>query len=120
MREAQAFEAPLRAQVTDQHPGRLPAAWSFLTLSPRTLVVSAIKRSEREDALIVRIYNPTSDAVDADVRLLFACREAALANLNEDALPAEEFAAHHLTRIDDQGTRLRLRGGEMVTLLFRF
>ena len=120
LREAQAFEAPLRAQVTDQHPGRLPAAWSFLTLSPRTLVVSAIKRSEREDALIVRIYNPTSDAVDADVRLLFACREAALANLNEDALPAEEFAAHHLTRIDDQGTRLRLRGGEMVTLLFRF
>jgi alpha-mannosidase len=118
--EGQAFEAPLRAQVTDQHAGRLPARWSGLTLSPHTLVASAIKRGEREDALIVRVYNPAADAVDAEMRLLFAYREVALANLNEDPLPEADAAAHQLTRVEDQGVRLRLRGGEIATLLFRF
>jgi alpha-mannosidase len=118
--EAQAFEAPLRAQVTGIHPGPLPAAWSFVTVSPQTVVVSAVKRAEREDALALRVYNPTERAVEAEVRVLFPFREARLVNLNEADLPAAEVATHHVAQREDQGMRLALRGGEIATLLLRF
>ena len=118
--EAQAFEAPLRSQETGIHSGALPAAWSFMTVAPRTVALSAVKRAEREDALVLRVYNPTERATEAEVQLLFPFREARLANLNEDILPTAEAAAHHLTAIKDQGIRLALRGGEIATLLLRF
>lgn len=118
--EGQAFEAPLRAQVTDLHDGKLPTAWNFVSIAPQTVVVSTIKRAEREDALVVRLYNPTERAVETEVRLLFAFREVRLANLDEAERPESEAVAHHLTPIEDQGVKLRVRGGEVVTLLFRF
>ena len=34
MREAQAFEAPLRACVAEAHDGVLPWTWSFVTVAP--------------------------------------------------------------------------------------
>jgi mannosylglycerate hydrolase len=118
--QAQAFEAPLRAQVTGTHTGRLSSAWSFLSVTPGTVAVSAVKRAEDEDALVVRLYNPMERSVDADVRLLFPFREVQLVNLNEEPLPAAEAASHHLVPIEDQGMRLALRGGEIATMLFRF
>jgi alpha-mannosidase len=118
--EAQAFEAPLRAQETSLHPGALPVAWSFVTVAPQTVVLSAAKRAEREDALVLRLYNPTERSVEAEVQLLFPFREARLVNLNEEVLPATEVATHNLVPIGDQGMRLALRGGEIATLLLRF
>jgi alpha-mannosidase len=118
--EAQAFEAPLRAHITDWHGGKLPTSWSFVEVSPNAVVVSATRRAEREDALVIRVYNSTAQPVRAEMRLLFAFRTVRLANLNEDELPEEETVAHHLEPIADQGLQLELRGGEIVTLLFRF
>jgi mannosylglycerate hydrolase len=118
--EAQAFEAPMRARVTDWHGGKLPASWSFVEVSPDAVVVSAVRRAEREDALIIRIYNPTDRPARAEVKLLFAFRAVRLANLNEEELPETDTLAHSLEPIEDQGVRLDLRGGEIATLLFRF
>jgi alpha-mannosidase len=50
--------------------GELPGELSFLQLEPEALVLSAIKRAETGDALIVRFYNPTADPVEATLRLL--------------------------------------------------
>ncbi|HEY7782562.1 MAG TPA: glycoside hydrolase family 38 C-terminal domain-containing protein [Ktedonobacterales bacterium] len=118
LREAQAFEAPLRARLTSAHQGKLPGAWSFATVEPGAVVLSAVKRAEDEDALVVRLYNPTERALETTLRMLFPFREARLATLNE-ALVADG-AAHPLTRDGDQGVRLALRGGEIATLLLRF
>jgi alpha-mannosidase len=41
--------------------GELPGELSFLTLNPPALVLSAVKRSESGDSLILRFYNPTSE-----------------------------------------------------------
>jgi alpha-mannosidase len=118
--EAQAFEAPLRAHLADTHDGKLPAAWSFATVSPRTVVLSSIKRAEREDALVLRVYNPMSRATEAELRVLFPFREARLANLNEEELPDMAGEAPRLVTTTDQGVRVELRGGEIATVLLRF
>ena len=58
LREAQAFEAPLRALPAEQRDGDLPASWSFVHVTPDAVAISAIKRAESGDGLIVRLYNP--------------------------------------------------------------
>ena len=118
--EGQGFEAPMRGHVTTIHDGKLPTQWSFLSVAPHSVLVSAVKRSEREDALIVRLYNPTERSLETEMRLLFAFREARMADLNDEELPDNAVDEHHLTSIDDQGVRLTLRGGEIATVLFRF
>jgi mannosylglycerate hydrolase len=115
---AEDFEAGLRAVATGTHEGVLPAVWAGVSLEPAELALSALKRAEREDALVLRAYNPTARPINASVRLQRPIRAVRLVNLNEDDVPAVEAAAHQLTREGDETVRLSVRGGEIVTLLF--
>jgi alpha-mannosidase len=118
--EAQAFEAPLRARAAEAHAGKLAPAWSFATVAPDTVVVSAIKRAEGENALVLRLYNPTDHPTRADISLLFTFRSVRLVDLNEGELPEAENQAHSLAMSEHHGVGLQLRAGEIVSLLFRF
>lgn len=92
--------------------GSLPPELSLLTLQPETLVLSAIKRSERGDSLIVRFYNPTAEAVQATVTLFRPIRSAQLVNLGEE--PQAEVP------VDAQGSvSLPVRGKQVCTLALR-
>ena len=110
LREAQAFNTPVRALVSEQHEGQLPSQASLLEIEPRTLVVSTIKQSETGQGVIVRIYNPLSHPVEANLRPGFAYTKAFVAKLNE------EIVAEH-----PQGLplHLKLRSSEIVTVLFQ-
>jgi mannosylglycerate hydrolase len=112
-REAQAFNIPVaaRAVVTEQHMGQIPSQASLLTASPAELVVSAIKRSNREEGLIVRVYNPLSREVEAKLRPGFPFEQAYLTNLLEErTMPLETTG--------EQAVQVRIRGGGITTLLF--
>jgi len=85
-RLAEAFNLPLRTVLVTSHTGSLPLTASFITLTPRTLLISAIKRAEREEALVVRCYNPLGTVQHAELTLSVPFREALLANLNEEPL----------------------------------
>lgn len=63
--------------------GDLPAELSFLTLEPKTLILSTVKRSEQGQDLIVRFYNPTSVTVPATLTLFKPIQSAWRVNLNE-------------------------------------
>jgi alpha-mannosidase len=75
--------APVRLKQLDLS-GDLPPELSLLSLEPDALVLSAVKRAERGDALILRFYNPTAEAVGASVTLFRPIRTAQLVNLNEE------------------------------------
>jgi hypothetical protein len=109
LREAQAFNTPVRVQVSEQHEGQLLSRSTLVEVEPHTLVVSAIKQSETGQGVIVRIYNPLSHAVEATIRPGFACSQAFVTNLNE------EPTGH------PQGVPLQigLRSGEILTILFQ-
>jgi alpha-mannosidase len=116
-REAAAFESPMRTRVTEQHEGALRDMWSFVHVAPAGVAVSSVKKAEREDALVVRLYNPTGTALGTEVILAKPFREVVRVNLNEDALP--NTAGSDLARILSTGVRTHLRAGEIQTLLFR-
>ena len=86
LREAQAFNTPIRALVTEQHEGQLPSQSTLIEVEPPALVVSAIKQSEAGNGVIVRIYNPLSHTVQATIRPGLACTQAFVANLNEEPI----------------------------------
>jgi len=117
VREAQAFEAPMRAITTSRHAGPLASRWSFVYVTPAPIVVSAVKRAEREDALVVRLYNPLETSLAAEVILALPFSEVVRVDLNEEAMTADSSV--ELARILSTGVRTRLRGGEIQTLLFR-
>lgn len=83
-RHAHQHNAPLRAQLTGLHKGELPKEQSFVRVEPANVIVTAVKKAESGNALIVRVLNTTPDAVNATVSLNQKFKAASLTNLNEE------------------------------------
>ena len=88
-RQAHQHNAPLRPVLTSVHKGDLPKSQSFVGVEPNNLVVTAVKKAEKSDALVVRVLNTTPDAVNkAVIKLSRKFKSAALVNLNEELIDA--------------------------------
>lgn len=67
---AEMFNTPLvAAQFAPTQYGGRPRVGSFCEVQPDSLHVSAVKESESGAGVVVRLFNPTGDAVPARVRL---------------------------------------------------
>ena len=78
--------APVRAFQCGISEGDLPLSMSFLQLAPGSLVLSAVKKCEERNSLIVRFFNPTEKEVPGHLRLARPIRKAHLTNLNEERI----------------------------------
>jgi mannosylglycerate hydrolase len=126
------YVAPLLARRADTHPGLelremnvtrddpalvmpipwprsgpLPATLGMIGIEPAELVLSAVRRGER-DTLIVRLYNITRDPVTGTVTCGVPVREAYRATMGEER--QDRLA------MSDRQVTLDVRGGEVVTL----
>ncbi len=119
LREAQAFNTPLRALVTEQHEGRLPSQATLVEVEPRSLVVSAIKQSENGEGVVVRVYNPLSHAVEASLRPGFACTKAFVTNLEERQQEQIFWSGEEEEVQPPEPLHVGLRAGEIKTILFQ-
>ncbi len=109
LREAQAFNTPVRVLVSEQHEGQLPPQARLVEVEPCTLVVSAIKQNETGQGVVVRVYNPLSQAVEASLRPGFACTRAFVAKLDEEPAGQPQGVPLHIG----------LRAGEILTVMFQ-
>jgi alpha-mannosidase len=116
LREAQAFNTPVRAAVALQHEGQLASQAALIEVEPRELVVSAIKRSNNGQGLIVRVYNPLSHAVEARLKpgAGITCSKASVTNLQEESREQLLWSGP-----DDGPVSVGLRTGEITTILFQ-
>jgi mannosylglycerate hydrolase len=80
------FNSRLLVVETGAHSGALAPSGGFLGLvdPSRQLKVTAVKRSEDGRALVVRLHNPTSQKITAQLETAFAILTACYANLAED------------------------------------
>jgi alpha-mannosidase len=74
--------------------------------------VSAIKRSNHGQGLVVRLYNPLTHAIEATIRPSVSSHQAFVANLQE------EQQEQLLWSGEDEPLHIGLRAGEITTLLF--
>ncbi len=101
--QAQAFAAPARAFAA----GAAAPARSWLELTP-PLELTALKRADDRDSLIVRVFNPSERGVRGTLRLWAAPREAYLVTLGEERIaPLTPPAA---------GIELAMRPKQVTTL----
>jgi len=109
MDEAHRHNVPIRVAQTDVHPGTLGPTESLVFADGDRVALSCVKRAEREEALIVRLYNPTPRGSTVKVRVPDA-RGARLVSLNEE--PVRDL------KLRDGAVRLSIGAKKIVTLAF--
>ena len=62
----------------------MPKRLSFLEVGPEAISLSALKKCDERDSIILRLFNPTDDQVEGLVRCYWPVAEAWLTNMNEE------------------------------------
>ena len=95
--EARRLNAPVMPyQVTGGNGGTLPLEQAFIEISEQNFQVSALKKCEDRDSVILRVYNPTRAALEAEASLKVpgvSVSKVYECNLNEERcieIPVEE------------------------------
>ena len=98
----------LTKQLKNQ-PGNLSDKYSFIQLEGEHLEISAIKKHEFEDKLVVRVYNPTDKETNGKIKLGFNIHKVYLGKLDESY---EEELPY------DNGVEIELKPKEVKTITF--
>jgi alpha-mannosidase len=83
VRRGYEFNYQLRAQQVDAHDGALPAKHSFVGVVADNVVLTAVKKAEDGDALVLRIYEWAGKTADVRIQLPEGATSASLTNLME-------------------------------------
>ena len=86
---AHGFNASFEIAESSLHPGSLPKETSVVSLEPDELIITAIKKAESDDALVIRLYNISDQPVTGKLALCSAIEKAMVTNLLEE--PLEEI-----------------------------
>ena len=78
-----AFNYQLSAAQENAHTGELPATHSFVTVKPENLVLTAMKKSEDGNALILRYYEWAGKKTTAEITIPGGASTATATNLME-------------------------------------
>lgn len=98
----------LTKQLKNQ-TGNLSDKYSFIQLEGEYLEISALKKNEFEDKLVVRIYNPTDRETSGKIKLGFNIHKVYLGKLDETY---EEELPY------DNGVEIELKSKEIKTIIF--
>ena len=83
-REAECFNLALQVAQAGKGGGDLPKELSFVEIRPRELALSAMKRCETRNTLVLRLFNPTDREISGELMFHRAVKEAWLTNMNEE------------------------------------
>jgi mannosylglycerate hydrolase len=97
-RDAVAFSQPLKCVQIARQAGSLPPAFSFLGVDHPNLVLSSVTKAEDRNSVLVRLFNPCDEGIEATIRAGF------------------EFAAVHLASLAGQRLETLKASGSAVAL----
>jgi len=119
-RQALAFNNPPRSYTTGMernHPAPEgiinPSNYSKFSIEGRNAILSALKKAESGEALILRMYNPSDSPTEASIRLPFSPAGVVQAGLDEQPCVAE----HGITfNRQDRMVQISLPPKKIITL----
>jgi len=100
---------PIQAEAK----GDLPPEFSFLDISPDNVILSALKKAEDSDEVVLRLFETAGEATKAEIKFFRKIERAAVANLMEDE--EQELAVE-----DNSKLTIEIKPFEIVTLKLRF
>ena len=83
-KEADRFNLPLIAGQAGFGEGWLPKSLSFFEIDPEDIVLSSLKKSEGDDTISIRLYNPTTEEISGKINCFADIKSAHFTNLNEE------------------------------------
>ena len=108
---ANSFTTPLRAIVATTHTGELPPVHAFLTCDNPEFLVTALKKAEYDDAVVVRGYNPTGESIEVVLTLPESITSVSQVTLEEKPMKDLPLANNQV--------RLTVGRGEIATLMLK-
>ena len=99
VRQGYDFNYRLKAMQVEAHSGTLPAERAFVTVQPETVVLTAMKKTEDGNGLILRLYEWAGKSANVEVHLPQGATAATVTNLMEQP----------------QGSPLTVTGTDQVT-----
>ncbi|MBS1823424.1 MAG: alpha-mannosidase [Acidobacteria bacterium] len=94
------FNYKMQANQIESHSGNLPATRSLVRVTPHNLVLTAMKKGEDSNSLILRFYEWAGEASRAKITVPDGALQARSVNLMEQDLPASTQLALHGSEID--------------------
>ena len=82
---------PLLTRQVENHQGALKDEYSFLSLQPENIVLTAAKKAEDDDSLVLRFYEWAGKETDAKLRLPAGAEKASETDLMEKPLAELPF-----------------------------
>ncbi|HHV44048.1 MAG TPA: alpha-mannosidase [Firmicutes bacterium] len=110
-RMAYDFNLPLAAEKTDVHGGSFSKVYSFLSLEPENVMISALKLAEDGQGVVLRLYETAGVAGDARIQLAFPVQEAYLCDFFERKGASLD--------VEDNQVRVPLKAHEVVTIYLK-
>jgi alpha-mannosidase len=95
VRRGYEFNYPLRASQVEAHVGSLPAQHSFLGITGDNVVLTALKKAEDGDALLLRFYEWAGKSGEVEISLPEGAINALLTDLMEKPLGPPLPMANH-------------------------
>jgi len=83
LRQSRLFNLPMRTAVGGAGEGDLPLERSFIEVDDPRVDLAAVKKGEWGDSLVLRLVNPTDEAVSTSLRLALPLVSAELMNMKE-------------------------------------
>jgi len=110
-KQAQEFHH-LPIPIQAEGNGELAPEFSFLKLSPNNLILSALKKAEDSDEVILRFFETKGEATEAEVELFKEIKGLTLVDLLEREEGELPFTGNRF--------RLKVKPFEIVTLKLKF
>jgi alpha-mannosidase len=107
-RYANQFNLKLRLNQAGKSHGNLSPVLGFIKIDPEQLVLSAVKKSSRQDSLIVRVFNPTEQAVTGTISFWKKILMANQVDLNEKFIAEAVF--------DENSIKINVTKNKIITI----
>ena len=95
VKRAKEFTQPLVAVLAEK-TGSLPTKLSFFSIHPEEVGVSAIKMSENNEYVVLRIFNRSDTSKNVEISSFFQIEKAWRTNLKEDMLEELETSGRSI------------------------
>lgn len=95
---------------------KLPLKRSFLKIDPDSVILSALKRAEKADGVILRFYETKGEETDTEVTLFREPKEVKVVNMLEE----EDESVVKELRQEGKRITLTVNPFEIVTLKLKF
>jgi len=111
IQEAYSLNQPLNAVEICSSKGVLPESYSLVSCNKNNVMIEAVKKSEKDDGMIVRLYDAFDSRCNAKITVADGFKEAYMCDMMENELEKLSFNGRNVT--------VPVRNFEIITLKFK-